>query len=164
VSLTANLRTTQQLFLDSSWIQIRTELTYYYYWAPLIYAFSPVFSLSLSSIILDASLSLSFSRPLQKALSCFLSIFLSHYNFFGNTTYGHHGRLFKLTHGKTPIQANKSPKSQHNNTKKNLIHISVMIQKTQKNPTQHHHTQITDQDLLGIGDEDILDAWLQQDL
>uniref|UniRef100_A0A2N9FSV6 Transmembrane protein n=1 Tax=Fagus sylvatica TaxID=28930 RepID=A0A2N9FSV6_FAGSY len=50
-------------------------------------------------------------------------------NFFtSNTTHSHHGQLFNLTHGKTPIQANKSPKSQHNNTKKNPIHISVRIQ------------------------------------
>jgi hypothetical protein len=134
VGPTTNLRIAQRLFLDSSQIQIRTELTYYRYWAPLIYAFSPVFFLSLSFSPLFQIRSLSLSRPLQRALPCSLSLSLGHYNFFGNTTYGHHGRLFKLTHGKTPIQANKSPKSQHNNTKKNLIHISVMIQKTQQNP------------------------------
>ncbi len=92
---------------------------------------SPLFfflSLFLSSIILDASLSLS---AITKGSALFsLSLSFGHYNFFENTTYGHHGRLFKLTYRKTPIQANKSPKSQHNNTKKNLIHISVMIQKT----------------------------------
>jgi hypothetical protein len=61
--------------------------------------------------------------------------------------------LFKLTHGKTPIQANKSPKSQHNNTKKNLIHIFVMIQKTQQNPTQHYHTFLL---VLGSGTATLL--------
>jgi hypothetical protein len=44
--------------------------------------------------------------------------------------------------------------------KKNIIHISVKIQKTQQNPTQHHHTQITDQDLLGISREIRPPAWL----
>jgi hypothetical protein len=48
--------------------------------------------------------------------------------------------------------------------KKNIFHISVKIQKTQQNPTQHHHTQITDQDLLGIGKEIGPSAWLLREM
>jgi hypothetical protein len=48
--------------------------------------------------------------------------------------------------------------------KKNIIHISVKIQKTQQNPAQYHHTQITDQDLLGIGREIGPPAWLLREM
>ena len=70
MGLMTNLRTIYQLFLDSKRIQIRSK----FYVGPSfitvtgptnLYAFSP-FSLSLK-IILDASLSLSFSQPLQRA-------------------------------------------------------------------------------------------------
>ncbi len=54
--------------------------------------------------------------------------------------------------------ANKSPKSQHNNTKKKFNSYLCKDPNTRQNPTQHRHTQITDQDLLGIGDEDVLGA------
>jgi hypothetical protein len=131
------LSSTFHLFLNPSRIQIRTQFScgsqFITVIGPTRSFLLPIFSLS----PLYASLLLS----------------LGHYNFFGNTTYGHHGRLFKLTHGKTPIQANKSPKSQYNNTKKNLIHISVMIQKTQQNPAQHHHTLLL---VLGSGTATLL--------
>ena len=65
---------------------------------------------------------------------------LGHYNFFENTTYGHHGRLFKLTNGKTQFKLTNHPKANTTKLKKNLIHISIMIQKTQQNPAQHHQT------------------------
>jgi hypothetical protein len=128
---------TFQLFLNPCRIQIWTQFFCGSQFLPLlsphISLFSQ-FSLSLLQMLCCSSL----SRPLQ---------FLRE----------HHIRppwpIVQTYPWKNPIQANKSPKSQHNNTKKNLIHISVMIQKTQQNPAQHHQTFLL---VLGSGTATLL--------
>ena len=128
---------TLRLFFNPSRIQIRTQFFCGSQFLPLLGPHVSLFS--------QFSLSLS-SR------CCAAPHSLDHYNFFEN-----HIRptwpIVQTYQWKNPIQANKSPKSQHNNTKKNLIHISIMIQKTQQNPAQHHQTFLL---VLGSGTATLL--------